>query len=180
VAARYLPEYPKRMFYLALLGLTLTQIAQVFGVGVNVIVEWKKKYPDFDRAYKEGGRRADGKVAHSLYKAAVGYKYIDKVVMMKKVKEFDEKGKVISETTEPLIVEVEKEMPINVTAAIKWLSARHPQIWNERIQIDAKLKVDHNLDLRDFSTQELEMLNKIGLNHAKENKVEDTEYEEAG
>jgi hypothetical protein len=174
----YKPKYDRMIFFLALLGLTEKQMGQVFNVTEVAINAWRRKYPTFNEAILKGKEEADARVAHSLYQSAVGFKHKRKTVLTNRVKEYDKRGRVVKEWTEPLIVETEEQLPPNVTAALKWLQARQPERWSDRIKIEAKFNVDHNLDLTEFSVEELEMLNKLSEKRRSTNEVEQAEYEE--
>lgn len=174
----YKSRYDRMIFFLALLGLTEEQMGQVLHVNSKVILNWRNKHPSFNEAILKGKEEADARVAHSLYQAAIGYKCKKKTVLTNRVKEYDKRGRVIKEWTEPLIVETEEQLPPNVTAAVKWLQARQPERWSDRIKIEAKFNVDHNLDLTEFSVEELEMLNKLSEKRRSINEVEQAEYEE--
>jgi hypothetical protein len=167
-------NFIQQVFYLCLLGATNRQIALALGVTDSSIQLWKEKHPEFLQAIKKGQMMADAKVAHSLYQSAVGYSHRETVVLTNRVKEFDSKGKVKREWTEPLLVEVEKKYPPNVMAAIKWLSVRQPSVWNEKLEINGKFTMDHKLDLSEFSTEELLVLSKMGVGKEVINVPNDT------
>lgn len=172
----YRPELSRQVYFLALLGLNEKQMAQVFNVNSDCIADWKKAHPEFLEALQKGKVEADGRVAFSLFQAAVGYEHKDCVVLTNRVKEFDKEGRVTKEWTEPLIVDIMKRYPPNVTAATKWLQARQPEVWSDKIKISGKLNVTHQLDLTDFSNEELEMLTAIGASK-RSREIEDAEQE---
>lgn len=174
----YKPRYDRMVFFLALLGLTEEQMGQVFNVQRLTVKRWREKHSSFNEAILKGKEEADARVAHSLYQAAIGYKCKKKTVLTNRVKEYDKRGRVVKEWTEPLIVETEEQLPPNVTAAVKWLQARQPDKWSDRIKIDARFNVDHSLDLTEFSVEELEMLNKLSERRREVNKIEEPEYVE--
>jgi hypothetical protein len=176
----YRITYDRQVYYLALLGLTEVQIGQVMNISTKVITAWKNQHPTFLRALKQGKAEADAKVAHALYQAALGYKHKETVVLTNKIKKFSSDGKVISEHTEPLLVDVEKHYPPNVTAAVKWLQARQPEIWSNRLRLEGKIDINHNIDLSEFSTEELEILTKLSTSRriGEAQNIEDAEYEE--
>jgi len=177
VKKRYEPIFNKIAYHLTLMGATDVMLAQAFNVSLESIKKWKRDHPDFLEALKRGKMIADGEVAYSLYRSATGYKYKDKVVMANKVKKFVD-GKVVKEYTEPLIVDVEREMPPNANAAIKWLTARQPDKWGHKVSIKGNLTVNNNanFDFSGLTIQELEVLSKIGLK--ANNGVENAEHEE--
>lgn len=174
----YKPRYDRMVFFLALLGLTDEQMSQVLHVGLMAIRGWRNKYPSFNEAILKGKEEADARVAYSLYQSAIGFKHKRKTILTNRVKEYDKRGRVVKEWTEPLIVETEEQLPPNVTAALKWLQARQPDRWSDRIKIEAKFNVDHNLDLTEFSVEELAMLNQLSEKRRSTNEVEQAEYEE--
>jgi len=175
----YKPEFDRQVYFLALLGLTYVQMSQVLNVSVPAIMAWEQRHEGFAEAIRRGKAEADGKVAFSLFQAAVGYEHKDVVVLTNKVKEYDEKGRVVKEWNEPLIVDVVKRYPPNVTAAIKWLQARQPAVWSDRMTVSGKLNVTHQLDLSDFSLDELELLNTLSKKRSQR-QTEDTPYQEVG
>jgi hypothetical protein len=172
----YLPIFNKLVFHLTLLGATDPMIAQSLGINYQTLDIWKRKYPDLLEAMKRGKEIADGNVAYSLYKSATGYTYTDTVVLSNKVKKFAN-GKLIKEYTEPLIVKIEREMPANVTAAVKWLSARQPDKWGHKLNVKGNLTVNNmaNFDFSGFTMEELQTLSKMGL---KTGEPINTDYED--
>lgn len=67
----------KAVRHLSQLGATEKEIAEYFDVEVERIQEWKRNHRLFKAAVNQGGLIADMKVAKSLYKRAVGYRYIE-------------------------------------------------------------------------------------------------------
>lgn len=176
-AKKWKPEFVRHVFYLSLLGANDVQISQALGVQRSVIDSWKRKKPEFLEAMNKGKLMADAKVSHSLYLAAIGYSHPDKVVLSNRVRKYNDKGVCIHEHTEPLIVDTVKNYPPNVTAAIKWLQARQPQQWGNKLEIKGKVDHTHKLDLSQFSEEELEVIKKLGIQSRNLN-VEDADYED--
>lgn len=174
--SKWREDYIRQVFFMSLLGATDVQIAQTFGVGVSTLEGWKRTKPEFLESMKRGKMQADAKVVHSLYLAAIGYSHPDQVVLSNKIKKFDEKGRVISEYTEPLIVKTIKSYPPNVNAAIKWLQARQPDVWGKKLKLEGTVEHNHKLDLSGFTEQELEVLKK--LNRKSTGEIEDIGYED--
>ncbi len=67
----YKEEYCEAVFKLCLLGATNEEMANFFNVSNETIKRWKKKYPKFSSAIKEGKEDADSNVAKSLYNTAM-------------------------------------------------------------------------------------------------------------
>ena len=173
----YKPEFDRQAYFMSLLGATDEQMAQAFGVSISSLTHWKHKHPLFLESLIRGKIEADSKVAYSLYQAAIGCSHKETVVLTNRVKEFDEHGRVTKEWTEPLLVDVVKNYPPNVTAGIKWLQARQPSVWANRLRIDGKIDISHQIDLSDFSTEELTVLRRLGVNHSQR-EIEEAKYEE--
>ncbi len=117
------------------MGATDVQMGQAFGVSASTIGIWKRNFPDFLQAIQEGKIMADANVSYSLYRAAIGYSHPEQVVIPNRVKEFNDGGKVIKEYTKPLIVNTTRHHPPNVTAATRWLQARQPQVWGNKVHV---------------------------------------------
>jgi len=126
-------------------------------------------------AVKMGKSIADGEVAHSLYKRALGYSHPHQVILTNRVREYNDKGKVVKEWTEPLIVDTVKHYPPDTAAGTKWLRARQPEVWGNKLEVNGKITMHHEVDLSNFTVEELEVLNKLSL---AKNNPEDTEFEE--
>ena len=169
-------EYIRQVFFMSLLGATDPQIAQTFGIGLSTLEYWKRTKPEFLESMQKGKMQADAKVVHSLYLAAIGYSHPDQIVLSNKIKKFNEKGKVTEEYTEPLIVNTIKSYPPNVTAAVKWLQARQPDVWGKKLKLEGTVEHNHKLDLSGFTEQELEVLKK--LNRKNTGEIEDVGYED--
>jgi hypothetical protein len=70
--SKYKPECIEQVKKLCLLGFTNAQIEEYFEISHFAFQTWRKKYPEFDAAIKEGKTIADGNVAESLYQKAMG------------------------------------------------------------------------------------------------------------
>lgn len=108
-------EYIELGFKYALLGADDKKLAELFGVSVNTIDNWKKDYPEFLGSLKAGKEDADAKVADSLYHRACGYTH-------KEVKVFHSNGEIITH-------EVDKHYPPDTTAIAYWLNNRRKLNW---------------------------------------------------
>ena len=174
-ARKYTSLHPRQAYFLTLMGFTIEQMAQVFGMGTAVINQWMKTKPEFFTAVMHGRELADGRVAHSLFSRACGYSHPDEVILTNRIREYDKDGKIVSEHTEPLRVPVTKRYPPDTAAAVKWLKARQPEVWGTRVEVKGKITMHHEIDLSKFSNEELEVLNKLSL---EKGNMEEIDYEE--
>lgn len=162
-------EMLHQVYCFALLGATDQQIADFFRVDVTTIDYWKKNKPDFLRAMKRGKTEADAQVAKSFFQRALGYSHPDTHIMSNRVKIYDEKGRVIEEHTEPLLVPIIKHYPPEVTAGIFWLKNRQRLAWVDVSEylhkhsgtIDVR-KVEE-IPLEELSPEQQEMLFTLNL-----------------
>lgn len=112
-------------------GLTKEQIAENMGICRDTLWEWEKKYTDISDALKKNKEVADRHVENALFNKATGFTATDRVVSTKKVVEYAN-GKKVRETTEPVVVEVERYYPPDTTAEIFWLKNRKPDHWRDK------------------------------------------------
>jgi hypothetical protein len=143
---KYKKQYNEQVYKLALLGATDKEFADFFNVEEKTINNWKKREPEFLQSIKTGKIEADTKVAESLYKRALGYKY-DEVYFEKvdnKVNlEITPNEMITTDTYKKKIVT--KELPPDVAAVNIWLKNRRGKVnpndgirWAERQDIDIK------------------------------------------
>lgn len=96
-------------------GLTNEQIASNMGIRRETLIDWKKKYPNISNTLKRGKEVVDYEVENALLKRALGY-----TVKEEKL------------TKDGCVVELEREVPGDVTAQIFWLKNRKPDAWRDR------------------------------------------------
>lgn len=111
-------EFVELVYNYALLGAKEVEIAEFFGVTIQTIGQWKKDSEGFKDAILRGKAIADGKVAQSLYKRALGYEHDEVDIKMYE-------GQIIKT---PII----KKYPPDTTAAIFWLKNRRPKDWRDK------------------------------------------------
>lgn len=119
----YTPKMPKRAYRMALLGLTLDQMANAFGVDVSTVKDWMNAHNEFAAALNSGRDDADSKVAKSLFQRAIGYSH-------NAVKIF------LNKQGEPVTVPYVEHYPPDPIAAIFWLKNRQPGQWRDKIDHD--------------------------------------------
>lgn len=100
-------------------GLTDEQIARNMGIAESTLYEWKNKYSEISQSLKRGKEVVDYEVENALLKRALGY--------MVKEEKLTKDGEVI---------ELEREVPGDVTAQIFWLKNRKPDKWRDRPETD--------------------------------------------
>lgn len=111
-------------------GLVDEQIAHNLGINVSTLYDYKKKYPEFTEALKNGKDDIDVMVENSLLKRALGYTY-DEVTL---------EGGVETKR-------VVKEVQPDTTAQIFWLKNRRPQAWRDKQEIDMNANVEYSVKL---------------------------------
>lgn len=108
---------------LAAAGKTEQDMAEIWGLHIKTLWNWKQANPSFLRAIAEGKQVSDDRVEQSLYRKAVGYEHDDEelVVVGGKVKR---------------IKTVRRYAP-DTTAAKFWLTNRRPRQWRDKQEIQA-------------------------------------------
>jgi hypothetical protein len=127
--SKYKPEFVEQAYKLCLLGAKDAEIANFFGVHVDRIYEWQKKYPEFADALKRGKADADAVIAQSLYHRAKGYSHPEDQIMQYK--------------GQPIVVPTIKHYPPDTVACIFWLKNRQRDKWRDKIEqaINADLNI---------------------------------------
>ncbi len=123
--SQYKREFCKIAFRLALLGHTDVEMASSFGVTEKTFREWRAKNVEFFNVLKEGKENADGKVAETLYRRALGFTRV--------TYKLDENGKRIKH---------EEHLPPDTTAAIFWLKNRRRADWKDKHDVDFGVNSD--------------------------------------
>lgn len=145
-------DIPDRAYKLCLLGLTNEQLAIAFGASKRTIEYWYQHKDEFRQALDMGRQEADSKVALSLYKRATGYDVRDNDIKVYR-------GKAV-------ITPFTKHYPPDVEAIKFWLKNRQPEKWNDTHKMEHTGHTTIELskqDLSDISDQELEVLEKLGV-----------------
>ena len=121
-------------------GHTEVESCKALGISIRTLWEHKTKRPELLQALKANKAIADITIENSLYKRAVGYEYVETTTETKKGKD----GDIIFTLTKT----VEKHIPADTRAAIRWLMNRKPDVWREQ-QPDHKETVDYvNISFR--------------------------------
>lgn len=65
--------HPQLARNFALLGMTLDEMAEEFGISIETLKDWRRRHPNLDAAIIRGGRAADGEVVAAMQMRAVGF-----------------------------------------------------------------------------------------------------------
>ncbi len=122
-------EYVEQVRRLALLGLTNDEMAKFFGVGTSTFDRWMASHDEFRCAINESKLLADGDVALSLYKRALGYSHPDVHIS-------NFQGMIT-------VTDIVKHYPPDTGAAFIWLKNRQPHKWKDKVEV----KEDINLNI---------------------------------
>ncbi|WP_318451577.1 hypothetical protein [Photobacterium leiognathi] len=135
---KYRPEYAEQTYKLCLLSTTDQDLANFFNVNRDTIKNWSKKYPEFNKARREGKLIADAEVANRLYKRATGYTMA--------------KQKVLSNGD---IVEYQEELPPETRAIEYWLTCRQRDKWGVKNKLELSGNAENPLAflLADVATE---------------------------
>lgn len=125
----YRDEYVEQVRRLALLGLTNDEMAKFFGVGPSTFDRWMATHDEFRCAINESKLLADGDVALSLYKRALGYSHPDVHIS-------NFQGMIT-------VTDIVKHYPPDTGAAFIWLKNRQPHKWKDKVEV----KEDINLNV---------------------------------
>lgn len=106
---------------------SLGDIANKIGISSKTLIDWRKKYPEIDKAISEGKEVVDYKVENALLKVALGYTTTEtKTVISPPDKNGNRKIRV---------EKTEKEIAPNPTAIMCWLNNRKPEQWKRNRDI---------------------------------------------
>lgn len=119
----YRDEFAEQAAKLCALGATDDEMADFFEVHRSTIYRWKLEHPEFCDAIKTAKEVADERVERSLYQKATGYNVKEEVAVKIKVEQHKE---------EVEVVEVEKHIPADTTAAIFWMKNRRSGQWRDK------------------------------------------------
>lgn len=147
---KYKEEYCLAAEAFARLGWTELQIAEKIGVSEVTLNAWKKAYPQFLKALKDGKEEPDDRVERSLFERATGY------VNKNAVKIF-----MPANAEDPVYAPYHEYVAPDVTAQIFWLKNRRPDRWRDKQDIDFKGTMTVKRDLSKLTDEELARLDEI-------------------
>jgi hypothetical protein len=115
--SEFRPAFLPMVRKLAELGGLDEDFAEAFGVSVQTIYQWKRRFPEFALVLKKAKEQVDAQVEKSLLRRALGFSYTaEKIVMV------DGKPQAVPYT--------EHSLP-DTTACIFWLKNRQPERWRD-------------------------------------------------
>ncbi len=111
-------------------GATDKEIADAFGLSVSTIYEYKKKYPDFSRAFARGRVQVVFEIKAALLKKALGFEYEEE----KRVGRKDKDGENI------ILVEKYKRYSVPSETAAAMLLRNYDETWRDNDKASAEIK----------------------------------------
>jgi hypothetical protein len=137
---KYRKDYARQAFVACSEGgFTNPKLAKLFGVTVNTIKNWKRDFPKFLAAVRDGKDIWDTRMAEDcILKRIKGYRYNEET------KEVGENGEL--KTTRV----VRKEVAGDVKAQIFWLRNRNRERWPDIRLSEGSLKVESKKDMPDL------------------------------
>lgn len=121
----------EKMLELLEKGKTEQQVADIIGVHVTTIRNWKGKHPELVWAIKEAKQIADDLVEASLFSKACGYSHEEEKIFL-------HEGKVVRAKTR-------RQYAPDTTAGIFWLKNRKPELWREKENPDVVINNYSNM-----------------------------------
>lgn len=146
----YGPDKVKEGHEMALLGLTDKELAKIWGISPETIARWKIDHPEFREAVRTGRTVADGRVAASLYRRAVGFWVTENRVNATG-------GKVH-------ITPVKKYIPGDVEAIKFMLIARQREKWGQKPEGPTHVNITQ-INLGDVAEEDLRTINRIQMKY---------------
>ena len=111
-------------------GATDKEIADAFGLSVSTIYDYKKKYPDFSRAFARGRKRIVFEIKGALLKKALGFEYEEE----KRVGRKDKSGENI------VLVEKYKRYCVPSETAAAMLLRNYDENWRDNDKASAEIR----------------------------------------
>jgi Helix-turn-helix domain of resolvase len=131
--SKYRPEYARIAKAMVNRGSTIGEIAELFGVANSTIYLWQQTHAAFSEIFSDIGEPYDVRVERTLAERALGYTY-------DAVKIFNNKGK-------PVIVPYREHVPPDISAIKLWLSARKPERWRVKDELELSTNTDTFLEI---------------------------------
>lgn len=169
--AKWDEAFVDRIAFMVGKGLTGRDIAAILNVDHNTYQYWLRSKPAVRAAVDKGNKEYVENAKKAFTQIALGFEHEDTVVLTNRVTIYDEEtGKPIKSYNEPLLVPVMKYYPPNAFACHKILTIKDRENWAEVTSGNAatevnnmQLNIINNIQLSDFSIEELLTLEKVGL-----------------
>lgn len=145
-------------------GFTQKQLAKVFGVSYETVLDWVKLYPEFKESIRKGRDAFDvEKVESALLKRALGYSYEETSIINTFVKGVDAEGNKIRIPAKRVTKTI-KEVAPDPKSCMFWLTNRNRERWKIEASVNANVKgvVEHKHS-GVVATAQLENLNDAQL-----------------
>jgi hypothetical protein len=145
-------------------GKTEEEVAKVIGIDTDTLRKWKKRYPDFEGAIKNGRLPADEVVESALYKRARGMTYDE--LEYRYVYNHEKKR-----YCETLAKRTKKTLAPDIGAICFWLKNRRGDVWKEtRYQENTNFNRNNEtlkIDLSSIPSNELKKLKTMSKSDLK-------------
>lgn len=99
------------------------QIETICNVPKGTLKKWRKLYPGFDEAIKDGRSACDADVLYAMYQSAIGFKFTEQQAVGGKVAQ---------------VLEVERFALPSVAAQKHWLKNRQRTLWPDRQELTGR------------------------------------------
>jgi hypothetical protein len=140
--------HPKAAYKHTLLGATMEELAEAFGIGLSTLYDWQTRNPELREAIHAGREPADAEVSFGLFKRASGATVKKQTPIKVKHTEYDPKtGRKVKEWEEVVMVDTEEELPTDTHAARFWLNNRSPKRWRDKSQLEVTGKDDGPIEV---------------------------------
>jgi hypothetical protein len=145
----YTQDHARQAYLLALYGVSEQAMAELWGIHINTLTDWKNSYPEFLQALRGGGILANVKVAEHFFLNCID-RYVD-----------DEEIHVWK--GEIMRVPVRRFIQGDKWAQSRWLALKNRENWSEiqRIQIDQTNININKIDLSCLTNEELMLYKKL-------------------
>lgn len=148
---KWAPDKIEEARNMALLGYSEADMARVWGISTPTIDLWKKLYPEFQKALKDGKSPANAKVVASLYKKAIGYFEYEEVVKIYK-------GKAVK-------MRVKKYYPPDTEAIKYFLSCKEREKWSQRTEVTNTNIHITRINLGELTTDDLKSIQQMQMKY---------------
>lgn len=145
----YTDDHARQAYLLALEGVTEVRMAELWGIHINTLNDWKVTRPEFCQALKDGGILANVKVAEHFF-----LNCLDRYVDDEEIHVW--KGEVIR-------VPIRRFIQGDKWAQARWLATKDRANWTltEHVQIDQTNININKIDLTCLTNEELRLYEKL-------------------